>query len=319
MRMKKVVYVDGLSGTTGLKIMERLNLYSEIEVIKIAHEHRRDPIKRAECLNDADLVFLCLPDDAAKESVGLVKNPKTKIIDASTAHRTNPNFQYGLAELSLYHREAIQKSHRISNPGCHASAFLLSVYPLVQSGILPKNYPLACQSITGYSGGGKPLIEKYENTEMGNPYKKAPRAYSLSLEHKHLKEMTLHSGLELSPVFVPVVGDFYQGLATTISLHKEHLNSQVSGKQIHDILSNHYKDQKFVHVKEYGDDSLLYDGGFDITGCNHSNHADIFVFGNQQGHTVVMTRLDNLGKGASGAAVQNMNLMLGFEESLHLL
>ncbi len=317
--MKKKVFVDGLSGTTGLKIHERLSLYSELELITIDYEKRRDQEEKAKCLNEADLVFLCLPDDAAKESVALITNPNTKIIDASTAHRTAAGWAYGLPELSRDHREAVVSSKRISNPGCHATAFALSVYPLINHKIMGTDYPITCQSITGYSGGGKGLIDKYEATNGSNPYTRAPRPYSLSLNHKHLKEMTIQTGLSESPIFVPIVSNFYQGLAASIPIHTRLLKQKLDAREIHALLSEHYEKETFVKVMPYQDEDLLFDGGFDITACNQTNRAEIFIFGNQEKDlALIMTRLDNLGKGASGAAIQNMNLMLGLKEDLHL-
>lgn len=317
--MKKKVFVDGLSGTTGLKIHERLSLYSELELITIDYEKRRDQEEKAKCLNEADLVFLCLPDDAAKESVALITNPNTKIIDASTAHRTAAGWAYGLPELSRDHREAVVSSKRISNPGCHATAFALSVYPLINHKIMGTDYPITCQSITGYSGGGKGLIDKYEATNGSNPYTRAPRPYSLALNHKHLKEMTIQTGLSESPIFVPIVSNFYQGLAASIPIHTRLLKQKLDAREIHALLSEHYEKETFVKVMPYQDEDLLFDGGFDITACNQTNRAEIFIFGNQEKDlALIMTRLDNLGKGASGAAIQNMNLMLGLKEDLHL-
>lgn len=317
--MKNKVFVDGLSGTTGLKIHERLSLYTELDMIKIDYDKRRDPGERAKCLNEADIVFLCLPDDASREAVSLVTNPNTRVIDASTAFRTLSDWTYGLPELSKAHREAVITSKRVSNPGCHATAFILSVYPLIAHQVMSPEYPVTCQSLTGYSGGGKALIDKYEQNDGKNDYTKAPRPYGLSLNHKHLPEMTLHSGLKEAPVFVPVLGNNYKGLAVMVPIHTKLLSKQLSGKNIHDLISEHYKEDKFVTVMPYADDSILFDGAVDITACNDTNHAEIFVFGNDaKGSAVIMTRLDNLGKGASGAAIQNMNLMLGFEEDLHL-
>lgn len=318
--MKKKIFVDGLSGTTGLKIHERLSLYTEIEMITIDFEKRRDPLERAKCLNEADMVFLCLPDDAAKEAISLIRNPDTKVIDASTAHRTAKDWTYGIPELSKAHRDAIKSSKRVSNPGCHATAFALSVFPLVYNKIIPTDYPISCQSITGYSGGGKALIEKYEADHGHNMYTKAPRPYALSLNHKHLQEMTVQAGLTESPVFTPVVCDYYKGLAASVPIHTRLLAKKISPREIHELLCEHYHGEKFVKVMPYADDSLLYDGGLDITACNDTNNAEIFVFGNEtKGLTLITTRIDNLGKGASGAAIQNMNLMLGLEESFNLV
>lgn len=317
--MKKKIFVDGLSGTTGLKIHERLNNYSELDMITIDYDKRRDPGERAKCLNAADIVFLCLPDDAAKEAVSLVTNPNTRIIDASTAYRTAPDWTYGLPELSKSHREAIINSKRVSNPGCHATSFILSVYPLVANKVMSPDYPVTCQSLTGYSGGGKALIDKYELNDGKNDYTKAPRPYALSLNHKHLPEMTLHAGLTEAPVFIPILGNNYKGLAVMVSIHTKLLSKQMKAKDIHELMSEHYQNEKFVKVMPYAEESLLFDGAIDITACNDTNNAEIFVFGNDlKGSAVIMTRLDNLGKGASGAAIQNMNLMLGFEEDLHL-
>lgn len=317
--MKKKVFVDGLSGTTGLKIHERLALYSELEMITIDYEKRRDPEERKKCLNEADIVFLCLPDDAAKEAVSLVTNPGTKIIDASTAYRTAQDWTYGLPELSAAHREAVRSSKRVSNPGCHATAFILGAYPLVAGKVLTPDYPLTCQSLTGYSGGGKALIEKYEQNGGNNDYAKAPRPYALSLNHKHLPEMAKHSGLQETPLFLPVLGNNYKGLAVMISLHTRLLSGKLTGRNIHDLLCEHYCNERFVKVMPYMEDADLFDGAVDITACNDTNNAELFVFGNDnKGTAVIMTRLDNLGKGASGAALQNMNIMLGFDEGLHL-
>ena len=317
--MKKKVFVDGLSGTTGLKIHERLNLYSELEMITIDYDKRRDVKERAKCLNEADVVFLCLPDEAAKEAVALVTNPNTKIIDASTAYRTATDWTYGLPELSEKHKKAVIETKRLTNPGCHATAFILSSYPLISNGIIPSDYPITCQSLTGFSGGGKALIEKYEQNDGKNDYSKAPRPYALSLSHKHLPEMAIHSGLKEDPLFVPILGNNYKGLAVMLPLHSKLLSKQMTAKNVHEVISQHYHNQKFVKVMPYADDSVLFDGAIDITACNDTNQAEIFVFGNDaKGSILVMTRLDNLGKGASGAAIQNMNLMLGFDEGLHL-
>ena len=317
--MKKKIFVDGLSGTTGLKIHERLSLYPELEIIEAEHEKRRDPRERARCLNEAELVFLCLPDDAAREAVALVENPDTRIIDASTAHRTAPGWTYGLPELSMAHREAVSNSKRVSNPGCHATAFLLSAYPLVSRGVLAPDYPVTCQSLTGYSGGGKALIEKYEAEQGRNNYARAPRPYALGLNHKHLPEMALHAGLMQEPMFVPILGNNYKGLAVMLPLHTKQMKQKLTARETHELLAEHYAGQEFVSVMPYQEEACLFDGAVDITACNDTNKAELFVFGNDsKGTALILARIDNLGKGASGAAIQNMNLMLGFEENLHL-
>ncbi len=316
--MKKKIFVDGLSGTTGLGINERLSKYDNIELIKIDYDKRRDINERKKCLNEADLVFLCLPDEAAREAVSLVTNPSTKIINASTAHRTISGWTYGLPELSPSHKEEIKNSKRVSNPGCHATAFVLSLYPLIKNNIMPADYPVSCQSITGYSGGGKNLIEKYEDKNKDNPYTKAPRPYSLGLNHKHLKEMMVHTGLVNSPIFLPIVANYYKGLATIIPIHTSLLNKKLKGKELYNVLAHHYKNQKFVKVMPYideeslGDYKYIFDGGLDITACNDTNLAEIFVIGNDEKNiSMIITRLDNLGKGASGAAIQNIESNAG--------
>lgn len=332
--LKKKIFVDGSSGTTGLEINQRLSKYNNIQILKIDYDKRRDIKEREKILNEADLVFLCLPDDAARESASLVTNPNTKIIDASTAHRTEEGWAYGLAELSSAHREAIKSSKRVSNPGCHASAFILSIYPLIHNKIMSADYPISCQSITGYSGGGKNLIEKYEDTLENNPYTMAPRPYSLALNHKHLKEMMVRSGLSEIPVFLPIVANYYRGLATICPIHTRLLDKKYSGREIHGLIKEHYQGQNYINVMPYIDESsikdskinstilsegYIFDGGLDITACNNTNKADIFVMGNDStGTAMIITRLDNLGKGASGAAIQNMNIMLGFEETYNL-
>ncbi|HWT75073.1 MAG TPA: N-acetyl-gamma-glutamyl-phosphate reductase [Mobilitalea sp.] len=318
--MKKKVFVDGLTGTTGLKIHERLALYHELDMITIDYEKRRDPGERARCLNEADVVFLCLPDEASREAVSLVNNPNTRIIDASTAYRAADDWTYGLPELSKARREEVKESKRLSNPGCHATAFILGLYPLIAHQVMTPDYPVTCQSLTGYSGGGKSLIEKYEQNDGKNDYTKAPRPYSLTLNHKHLPEMTKHTGLAEAPIFVPILGNNYKGMAVLTSVHTKLLAKKLHAKDLHALLSEHYQGEKFVKVMPYADDSYLFDGAVDITACNDTNNAEIYVFGNEaKGSAVIMTRIDNLGKGASGAAIQNMNIMLGFDEDLHLV
>lgn len=314
------VFVDGQTGTTGLQIHERLKEYSGIELLQIEYEKRYDMKLKSDYINNADIVFLCLPDDAAKESASLVTNHNTKVIDASTAHRCNENWAYGLPELSKEHREKIQFSNKITNPGCHATAFVLSVFPLVYHNLILPKQLLSCQSITGYSGGGKSLIAKYEDIKEDNIYKKAPRPYALSLSHKHLPEMMMRAGLTEAPIFTPIVGDFYKGLATTVPIHLKTLDKKISPKELHQVIAEHYEGEKFINVMPYNAMDALEDGGFDVTACNDTNRADIFVFGNEVNDSaVIMTRLDNLGKGASGAAIQNMNIVLGFEEGVNLI
>ncbi len=314
------IFVDGQTGTTGLEINERLKAYDQIELLKIEYEKRYDLNVKKEIINSADIVFLCLPDDAAKESAGLVTNGRTKVIDASTAHRTAADWAYGLPELSKEHRAQIMASHKITNPGCHATAFVLSVFPLITQKVIEAHAPIFCQSLTGYSGGGKALIEKYEENNGVNGYTKAPRHYGLTLNHKHIPEMMLRAGLIETPVFTPLLGNFYRGLVTTVPIHTKHLAKKMSSKNIHELLSEHYAGENFVKVMPYADQESLMDGGFDAMACNHTNRAEIFVYGNDEnGTALIMTRIDNLGKGASGAALQNMNILLGLDETTHLV
>jgi N-acetyl-gamma-glutamyl-phosphate reductase len=313
--MKTKVFVDGQEGTTGLQIFDRLAARADIEVIQIDPAKRKDTAARAACLNAADIAFLCLPDEAAKESAALVTNPLTCIIDASTAHRIAGGWTYGVPELGPAYRSAIRASKRIANPGCHATAFALAMRPLVQRGLVPQDYPLSCFSITGYSGGGKKMIADYEQ----NPPEKlkSPRPYALALMHKHLPEMRVHTGLNTPPIFNPIVAAFYQGLAVTIPLPLQHLPAAPTAAALHHALTESYAGERFVRVLPFGDESVLDGGFYDVQACNGTNRCDLAVFGHDE-QAVVMARLDNLGKGASGAAIQCMNLHLGLDEGLGL-
>ncbi|WP_423596605.1 N-acetyl-gamma-glutamyl-phosphate reductase [Roseateles sp. MS654] len=313
--MKYAVYVDGQEGTTGLRINEYLAQRADIEVLRIDADKRKDPAERARLLNAADVAFLCLPDAASREAAGMVTNPKTCLIDASTAHRTAPGWAFGLPELSKGQRALIRESKRIANPGCHASAFILAVRPLVDAGLLSADALVTATSITGYSGGGKSMIAEYE--AGGNPKLTAPRPYALGLVHKHLPEMMAHTGLKTAPVFMPIVSNFYKGLAVTVPLHLSQLRGGATPQQVRDALAAHYEGERFVHVKPLRDPDTLAGGFFDVQACNDTNNVDLFVFGSDQ-QILVMARLDNLGKGASGAAVQSMNVHLGVDESLGL-
>ena len=314
--MKTKVFVDGQEGTTGLQIFDRLAARADIEVIQIDPAKRKDTAARAACLNSADVAFLCLPDAAAQESAALVTNPATCIIDASTAHRVAAGWIYGVPELGAAYRAAIRASKRIANPGCHATAFALALRPLVQRGLVPADYPLSCFSITGYSGGGKKMIADYEQNPPDKL--KSPRPYALALMHKHLPEMRVHTGLANPPIFNPVVAAFYQGLAVTIPLPLQHLPSSSTPAALHHALSETYAGERFVRVLPFGDESVLDGGFYDVQACNGTNRCDLAVFGHDE-QAVVMARLDNLGKGASGAAIQCMNLHLGLDEGLGLL
>ncbi|RME73551.1 MAG: N-acetyl-gamma-glutamyl-phosphate reductase, partial [Verrucomicrobia bacterium] len=258
---------------------------------------------------------LCLPDAAAREAVSLVTNPKTILIDASTAHRTDPAWAYGLPELGADYRERIRTSNRIAVNGCHACAFLLGVRPLVAAGLVPADHRLSCFSITGYSGGGKKLIATYEQNPA--PNLTSPRSYALGMSHKHLPEMTVHAGLAHSPTFVPVVGAFYKGLAVTVPLSLHGLPGRPRLGDVYSVFADVYAHERFVRVLPLGAESNLDGGFFDVQACNDTNRADILVTGNDE-HAAVIVRIDNLGKGASGSAVQCMNLRLGLDEGAGL-
>lgn len=315
--MKFKVFVDGQEGTTGLKINQRLSERTDIEILNIDPEKRKDPGARRALLNEADVAFLCLPDAASRESAGLVTNGGTRIIDASTAFRTAPDWTYGMPELSKKQRALIRDSRRVSVPGCHATGFNMALYPLVQEGIVPRDYPVTCCSVTGYSGGGKKLIEKYEVAGANRQNLESPRFYALGLSHKHLPEMQKVSGLLFPPLFTPIVGAFSQGMLVSVPLLKRLLNNKITAREVHEFLSSYYASERFVRVMPYESEDYLDNGFLDATGCNNTNRIEIFVFGNA-GQILLLSRLDNLGKGASGAAVQNMNVMLGLDEGTGL-
>jgi N-acetyl-gamma-glutamyl-phosphate reductase len=315
MDMSYRVFVDGQEGTTGLRIHEYLAQRKDIEVLRIATDKRKDAAERARLLNAADVAFLCLPDVAAREAAALVTNPDTCLIDASTAHRTAAGWAFGLPELCAGQRDLIRSGKRISNPGCHATGFILLLRPLVDAGLVPAALPVTATSISGYSGGGKKMIEQYE---AGTDARlDAPRPYALQLSHKHIPEMTLRSGLATRPVFMPIVGRFYKGLAVSVPLHLSQLKPGTTGAHLQAAIESRYGSEHFIRVMPLGDPATLEQGYFDVQGCNDTNRVDIFVFANET-QAILMARLDNLGKGASGAAVQAMNVHLGVEESLGL-
>jgi len=309
------VFVDGQEGTTGLRINEYLAGRSDIEVLRIAPERRKDADERARLLNAADVAFLCLPDTAAREAVALVNNPNTCIIDASTAHRTATDWAFGLPELAPDQRDKIRRSKRISNPGCHSSAFILLLRPLIDAGLVPTVLPISASSITGYSGGGKKMIEQYE--AGGDPRLDSPRPYALSLSHKHIPEMATHTGLLAKPIFMPIVGNFLKGLSVSVPLHLSQLPAGTTAEKLQQALAERYAGERFIRVLPVRDPGALEAVYFDVQACNDTNRVDIFVFANDT-QAILMARLDNLGKGASGAAVQSMNVHLGVDESLGL-
>ena len=309
--MVTLAFVDGQEGTTGLRIHEYLAQRDDIEVLRIDADKRKDASERARLLNAADVAFLCLPDVAAKEAAALVTNPKTCLIDASTAHRTAPGWAFGLPELAPSQRALIRQSKRISNPGCHASAFILLLRPLVDAGLVPATLAISASSITGYSGGGKKMIEQYE--AGGDAGLDSPRPYALGLGHKHVPEMTTHTGLAVPPIFMPIVGKFYKGLSVSVPLHLSGLKPGTTPEIVQAAFAQRYAGERFIRVMPLRDPATLADGYFDVQACNDTNRVDIFVFANET-QLILMARLDNLGKGASGAAVQSMNVHLGHDE-----
>jgi N-acetyl-gamma-glutamyl-phosphate reductase len=309
--MTYLAFVDGQEGTTGLRIHEYLAQRDDIEVLRIDADKRKDAVERARLLNAADVAFLCLPDAAAKEAAALVTNPRTCLIDASTAHRTAPGWAFGLPELAPAQRGLIRASKRISNPGCHASAFILLLRPLVDAELVPGRLAISAGSITGYSGGGKKMIEQYE--AGGDPRLDSPRPYALGLAHKHVPEMMTHTGIAVPPLFTPIVGKFYKGLSVSVPLHLSTMKTGVTPEQVQDVLARRYAGERFIRVMPLRDPAVLAEGYFDVQACNDTNRVDIFVFANEA-QILLMARLDNLGKGASGAAVQSMNVHLGLDE-----
>ena len=320
--MKPKVYIDGKEGTTGLQIYDRLARRQDIELLLIDEDKRKDVEERRRLLNAADLVFLCLPDQAAREAVSLVTNDHTRIIDASTAHRTAPGWDYGFPELSAARRAAIVKSRRVANPGCHATGFISIVAPLVQARVLPAEADLSCFSLTGYSGGGKKMIAQYEAEDRG-ALLSSPALYALTQGHKHLPEMQKLCGLMKRPVFTPIVDDYYKGMATTVPLHMSQLRGVTGLQQVWQILADHYGTYDGKRLVYVAGDPTDEEGGIEpgakLYGGAKAGQDDLalIVAGNDEAFTITAL-FDNLGKGASGAAVQNMNLMLGFDETARL-
>ena len=315
-KMAVKVYIDGQEGTTGLKILERFEGRNDIELLKIDGEKRKDPAERKRLINSADFVFLCLPDAAAREAVSFVENNHVRIIDASTAHRTDPGWAYGFPELSPEHREKIRNSKRVANPGCYASGFISICYPLVKAGVLPQFYPVFAYATSGYSGAGKKAIAAYESDDKPEELL-SPRQYALDMNRKHLPEMQKISGLAYKPMFNPIVDNYYSGMVVSIPLQGRLLQKRFTPEQIRDVLYDNYKDSNFVEVKPAGSECVP-DGFLTSNGLSGTNRMEIYVFGDND-QMLLCSRLDNLGKGASGAAVQCLNIMMGIDETTGLI
>ena len=313
------VFIDGQEGTTGLQIHERLKNRTDLTIHEIPVDKRKDPATKKEFLNGADLVVLCLPDAAARESVAMITNPDTRVIDASTAHRIAPDWVYGLPELTKQQRRKIKEAKRVANPGCYPTGFLLLVRPLIELGIIVPDYPVTSSAISGYSGGGKKLIASYEAPADGetSAAQLGSRNYALGLTHKHIPEMRQHARLNLPPIFLPIVCSYYNGMNVTVPLYTDLCAKKVTPSELHELFTGYFEDEPFITVKPLDPDRSLENGFLNPVRLNGTNRCDLFVFGNDR-QIVLAARYDNLGKGASGAAVQNMNIMMGVDETMGL-
>jgi N-acetyl-gamma-glutamyl-phosphate reductase len=309
------VFIDGQAGTTGLQIHERLTARDDIELLEISDADRKNPDIKRDIIAAAEVTILCLPDEAALETVALASGTSCRLLDASTAHRTDSDWAYGLPELNATQRAHIQQANAVSNPGCYPTGFLLGIAPLVAKGLLKVDAQFSINAVSGYSGGGKSMIEKYESRAPEEPWWTRP--YALKFGHKHIPEMRHYAGLVNAPLFTPSVGHYKQGMLVSVPLARHHLSGNQSPEALQQALAEFYQQEPFVRVHPVNDESALTDGFLDPQVNNHTNQNDIHVYGNAE-HIQVISVLDNLGKGASGAAVQNLNLMLGVEESRSL-
>ena len=307
------VYVDGREGTTGLEVRDVLDFRLELEMLSLDDRFRKDVTAKREVFDEADVVFLCLPDDAAIEAVNMGSD--TRFIDASTAHRVSDGWVYGLPELGKSQRTAIANAQRVSNPGCYPTGFILAVRPLVDEGVIDTELAVNAHAVSGYSGGGRKLISKYRDSLES---RLDTQLYGLTLQHKHVPEMQLFSGLSRPPVFVPSVGPFYRGMLVCVAFHTVQLRRRKSPLDIVDLYQETYRDDPFVNVRFGDQEGLLTDGFLAASRCNHSNNVELCVFGHDE-QVLVVACLDNLGKGAAKAAVQNMNLMFGMDETTGLI
>lgn len=315
--MSVKIFIDGQEGTTGLKILERFENRNDIEIIKISEELRKDKEERKRLINMSDYTFLCLPDAASIESVSLVENDHVRVIDASTAHRTNPAWAYGFPELSKAHREKIEKSNRVAVPGCYASGFNSLIYPLVSSGVMQADFPVCAYATSGYSGAGKKAIAQYED-ENRDSQLGSPRWYALGQTHKHLPEMQAVSGLSFKPMFNPMICDYFSGMVVAVPIQTRLLSKKYGVADIQKVFAEHYSNQNFIKVAEVGGTDIVPDGFLASNTLSGTNKMEIFVCGNDE-QVLLCSRLDNLGKGASGAAVQCLNIMMGIDETTGLI
>lgn len=315
--MATKIFIDGQAGTTGLRIKERLTARDDLELIILPDEVRKDAEARKQAIHESDITFLCLPDAAAIEAVALAEGSNTRIIDASTAHRINPDWAYGFPELSAAHREKIRTGNRIAVPGCYASGFASVVYPMVQSGMMPKDYPVQCFAMSGYSGGGKKMIAEIEDpNRTADLY--SPRFYGLANNHKHLPEMQKISGLEKKPMFTPIVDDYYNGMVVCVSIQSSITGKKLSPAAVQEMFAQHYAGANFVKVMPLATKEEMTATKLNCNALADTNNMEIFVFGDED-QILLCSRLDNLGKGASGAAMQCMNIMLGLDETIGLV
>ena len=316
--MKPKVYIDGQAGTTGLKIKERFALRNDIELLEIDPEKRKDTEERKKLINASDFTFLCLPDAAAVEAVSLAESENVRIIDASTAHRTAAGWDYGFPELSAKHRENIRKSHRVANPGCYASGFISLVYPLVSDGIISPDFHVTSFAVSGYSGGGNKMIAEYEGTDKTEE-DYSPRFYGLGANHKHLPEMKAISGLNVTPSFTPIVDDYYSGMIVAVPLFTSDLAKKgMKAADLQEVFAKHYEGQKMVKVAPLMPLEESKTAKLAANTFSGRNDMEIQIFGNDD-NILLTSRFDNLGKGASGAAVQCMNIMMGIDETTGLV
>jgi N-acetyl-gamma-glutamyl-phosphate reductase len=312
------VFIDGEVGTTGLQIRNRLAVRTDLMVASLPEDRRKDPAARAEMINSVDAVILCLPDEASREAVGMIQNDQVRVIDASTAFRTAPGWTYGFPEMSAVQRQAVAASKRVSNPGCFPTGFIALVRPLIEAGLVPADWPVTVSAVSGYSGGGKPMIAEFEDETLDSYTSVAYRIYATGLEHKHVPEMQLHTGLTGRPLFAPSVGRYAQGMIVEVPLQLWAMPTLPQVSQLHEVLSLAYAGSRFVEVASIAEAASIKT--LDPEGLNGTNRLKLFVFGNEAaGQARLVALLDNLGKGASGAAVQNLNLMLGLDEGEGLI